>query len=180
MSALVKNETADVRFTPFNRGVYTLIIFLSKEAYLRIGKLGAQRFPKGYYAYTGSALGTGASSLSHRVSRHLRKEKPKLWHIDFLLAHENAAVTAVIAAQTNKKLECKMNRCIKQEGKAKVPVVGFGASDCRENCESHLFFYPDITKNLDLVEKVVKCARFLGDNVFVWTTKDLRKGQAFT
>jgi len=180
MSALVKDETTAVWSTCFNRGVYTLIIFLSREACLRVGKLGAQRFPRGYYTYTGSALGLGASSLSRRVSRHLRKEKPKLWHIDFLLAHENATVIEVIAAQTNKKLECEMNRYIKREGKVKVPVVGFGASDCRENCESHLLYYPDITKDLDLVEKVVKCARFLSDNVFVWTTKDLRKGQAFT
>jgi len=79
--------------------------------------------------------------LSRRVSRHFRKEKPKLWHIDFLLAHENATVTAVIAAQTNKKLECEVNRYIKREGKAKVPVVGFGASDCKENCGSHLLYF---------------------------------------
>jgi len=141
MSALVKDETTAVWSTCFNRGVYTLIIFLSREACLRVGKLGAQRFPRGYYTYTGSALGLGASSLSRRVSRHLRKEKPKLWHIDFLLAHENATVTTVIAAQTNKKLECEMNRYIKLEGKAKVPVVGFGASDCGENCESHLLYF---------------------------------------
>ena len=168
MSALVKDDIAGFWSNRFNRGIYTLIIFLSKEACLQIGKLGTRRFPKGYYTYTGSALGAGASSLSRRVFRHLQKEKPKFWHIDFLLAYENASVTAVISAQTNKKLECEMNRYIKREGKTKVPVVGFGASDCRENCKSHLLYYLDITIDTDLVEKVAKCARLLSDEVFVW------------
>lgn len=100
-----------------------------------------QKFPKGYYTYTGSALGKGATSLKRRVSRHMRKGKRNLWHIDFLLADENATVTAVVAAQTSKKLECDMNRHIKMEGKAKIPVKGFGSSDCKENCESHLLYF---------------------------------------
>lgn len=155
-------EITGVWSTRLNRGVYTLIIFLSKETCLRIGKLGARRFPKGYYAYTGSALGTGASSLSRRVSRHLRKEKPKLWHIDYLLAHENAIVTAVMVAKTNKKLECKMNHFIKRESKTKVPVVGFGSTDCRENCESHLLYSPD-----NIEEPVVTVyRRVFKDNVY--------------
>jgi len=141
------------------KGVYTLIISLSEETRLNIGKLGVQKFPKGYYTYTGSALGKGATSLKRRVSRHLRKRKRNLWHIDFLLANENVTVTAVVAAETSKKLECKMNRYIKREGGAKAPVRGFGSSDCKEKCESHLLFFPDITKDLILVEKIVKCHR---------------------
>jgi len=100
-----------------------------------------QKFPKGYYTYTGSALGKGATNLKRRVSRHLRKEKRNLWHIDFLLANENATVTAVVAVETSKKLECNINRYIKREGKAKIPVKGFGSSDCKENCESHLLYF---------------------------------------
>jgi len=57
------------------KGIYTLVIFLSKETCLNVGKLGEQRFLKGHYTYTGSALGKGASSLKHRISRHIRKEK---------------------------------------------------------------------------------------------------------
>lgn len=126
------------------KGIYTLTIFLSKEIHLNVGKLGVQKFPKGYYAYTGSALGTGASSLKNRVSRHLKKRgKRKHWHIDFLLAHENVAVTAVVAAQTNKKVECEMNRYIMQATEAKIPIVGFGASDCKENCKSHLLYFDE-------------------------------------
>jgi len=123
------------------KGTYTLIVFLSKEARLNVGKLGTQRFPAGYYAYSGSALGTGASSLKQRVIRHLQKRKRKFWHIDFLLAYENATVTAVIAAQTSRKAECNMNLFVKKELGAEIPVVCFGASDCKQNCESHLLYF---------------------------------------
>jgi Uri superfamily endonuclease len=123
------------------KGTYTLIVFLSKEVRLKVGKLGTQRFPAGYYAYTGSALGTGASSPKQRVTRHLEKRKQKFWHIDFLLAHENATVTAVIAAQTDRKAECNMNLFVKKKLEAKIPVVGFGSSDCKQNCESHLLYF---------------------------------------
>lgn len=124
------------------QGIYTLIIFLSKEIRLNVGKLGIQRFPKGYYAYTGSALGTGASSLKNRVSRHLKKKgKRNRWHIDFLLAHENATIIAVVATQTKRKVECEMNRYIKEATEAKSSIAGFGASDCKEGCKSHLLYF---------------------------------------
>ena len=138
-------------------GTYTLIIFLPKEVLLNVGKLGTHRFSAGYYTYTGSALGIGVSGLKQRVTRHLQKQKQKFWHIDFLLAHENATVTAVIAAEADKKLECNVNRSVKKELGAKIPVVGFGASDCKENCESHLLFFPDTMKESNLVEKIAKC-----------------------
>jgi len=137
---LKEDNTRLVQALPTN-GVYTLIIFLSREVCLNIGKLGIQKFPKGYYTYTGSALGKGASNLRRRISRHLRKEKRNFWHIDFLLADENATITAVVAAETNKKLECNINRYIKMKGGAKIPVMGFGASDCKENCKTHLLYF---------------------------------------
>jgi len=149
------------------RGIYTLIVFLSNDIQLKIGKLGTQTFPAGYYTYTGSALGRGASNLKQRVTRHLKKQKQKFWHIDFLLAHENATITTIIAVQTSRKLECKMNHCIIEKLNTKIPVIGFGASDCKENCKSHLLFFSDIAKEKVLIKKIVKCARLMNDHVFV-------------
>jgi len=40
------------------RGIYTLIIFLSKRKTIEVGRLGKVAFPSGYYAYTGSGDGT--------------------------------------------------------------------------------------------------------------------------
>jgi Uri superfamily endonuclease len=34
-----------------------------------------------------------------------------------------------------------MNLYIKEELKPKIPVVDFGASDCKENCKSHLLYF---------------------------------------
>ncbi len=137
-------------------GIYVLLLFLSEEVSLNIGKLGKQRFPEGYYTYTGSALGKGASSLKHRIARHLRKKKRKFWHIDYLLANENVSMKAVIVAETNEKLECNSNRYMKRELGAKVPVKGFGASDCRKNCGSHLLYFPEIKKADFLVQRIVR------------------------
>jgi len=100
-------------------------------------------------------LGKGASSLKHRIARHLRKEKRRFWHIDYLLADENVSVEAVIVAETNENMECKTNQYLKSIMGAKVPVKGFGASDCRKNCESHLLYFPEIEKADFLVQKLV-------------------------
>jgi len=64
-----------IKALPTN-GIYTLVVFVSKEIFLTVGKLSQQRFPKGYY--TGSALGKGASSLRRRISRHLQKKETEL------------------------------------------------------------------------------------------------------
>jgi len=137
-------------------GIYTLILFVSKEVTVDIGRLGKQRFPRGYYAYTGSALGKGSSNLKHRIARHLRKEKRRFWHIDYLLADENVSVEAVIAAETNEKMECNTNQYMKKIMGAKVPVRGFGASDCRKKCGSHLLYFPEVEKADCLVQKLVE------------------------
>jgi Uri superfamily endonuclease len=65
-------------------------------------------------------------------------------------------VEAVIAAETNKRMECTVNSYLKSMSGAKVPVNGFGASDCKKNCKSHLLFFPEI-KNVDcVVQDLVK------------------------
>jgi len=137
-------------------GIYTLLLFLSKQITVDIGKLGKQKFPMGYYTYTGSALGKGASSLKHRLARHMKKEKRKFWHIDYLLADENVSIEAIIVTETNEKMECQTNQHIKTIVGAKVPVKGFGASDCRKNCESHLLYFPEVENTDFLVQKLVE------------------------
>jgi Uri superfamily endonuclease len=135
------------------RGTYTLIIFLSKQIRIEIGQLGVKGFVKGYYTYTGSALGTGASSLRRRVSRHLRKtSKKKYWHIDFLLTHRDATVIAIVAAQTDRKKECELNGYIKRRGGAGIPISGFGSSDCNRNCQSHLLYFGEDDVERKIVE----------------------------
>jgi len=137
-------------------GIYVLLLFVSEEITLTIGKLGINNFTRGYYSYTGSAFGNGATSLKNRIMRHLSKEKRKFWHIDYLLADERVSVEAVIVAETDKKVECETNQYIKKTIGAKVPIMGFGSSDCRKNCRSHLLYFPKIQNRGCVVQKIVK------------------------
>ncbi|MEM3041578.1 MAG: GIY-YIG nuclease family protein, partial [Nitrososphaerota archaeon] len=121
------------------KGAYTLLILVPAERFLVVGRLGSYTFRKGHYAYTGSALGKGAS-LQRRILRHLSKEKAKRWHIDYLLSEDNVTVTSVVAACTGKKMECEINRYLRDILQAEIPVPRFGASDCREKCGSHLLY----------------------------------------
>jgi Uri superfamily endonuclease len=68
------------------------------------------------------------------VHRHLRKEKHRFWHIDYLLDNDAAKVIAVFHKQADKTEECSIAEEIGERGE---PVAAFGSSDCR--CKSHLF-----------------------------------------
>lgn len=117
------------------RGIYTLIIE-SDELDISIGKLGCLHFNKGYYAYTGSALGRGGLL---RVRRHIAVSRgentARKWHIDYLL-HVARPVLAVTSG-TDTDMECEIAGEI---GKACDAVPRFGCSDC--GCVSHLHYAP--------------------------------------
>jgi len=122
------------------RGNYTLIIYLESQSRITVPSRGGCWLRKGYYAYTGSAVGKGAVSLRLRVARHFRKRRIKHWHIDYLLACRKAEVTAVVACASVINRECRINKAIQSIRGATIPINGFGASDCRENCRSHLAY----------------------------------------
>ncbi|PSP86054.1 DUF123 domain-containing protein [Halobacteriales archaeon QS_6_64_34] len=48
-------------------GTYTLVLARDHSGPIEVGALGAIDFPAGWYAYTGSALGSGGFS---RIDRH--------------------------------------------------------------------------------------------------------------
>ena len=108
---------------------YQLTINLDQESNITIGRLGRLKLPAGRYAYTGSAC----RNLVSRVKRHLSKDKKLRWHIDYLLA---AKGTQVVAVDLSTKTECEYNQAV--DGIVITP--GFGASDCRAGCGSHLKF----------------------------------------
>ncbi len=111
-----------------------LITRLNNDACINVGALGQKTFKKGTYAYVGSAQ----KNLEQRVKRHLRREKRKFWHIDYLLDSDAAKVIEVLFKQGSKTEECRVASEISQRGEA---VSGFGCSDC--NCKSHLFRVED-------------------------------------
>jgi len=122
-------------------GIYTLVIKNQKDQYLIIGKLGNFFFPQGLYVYIGSALGKSATNLEHRLQRHLLKLKRKHWHIDFFLCSAFAEIVTIYYALTSEKRECQLASSIISKDNAIIPIPGFGASDCTNNCKSHLVYF---------------------------------------
>jgi Uri superfamily endonuclease len=106
---------------------YQLDITVIKPTRLAIGQFGIYDFPAGHYIYTGSAK----CNMEARIARHLRKDKKLKWHIDYLLASPFALVNK---ATQFAQAECELN----QNTVGIVLIAGFGASDCRAGCDSHL------------------------------------------
>jgi Uri superfamily endonuclease len=106
---------------------YQLKIEVERPVTLRVGRLGEFLFPAGRYVYTGSAR----RNMEARIARHLRREKTLRWHIDWLLSADAVHVVAVVRSRTE---ECALN----QKARGVFLVPGFGASDCRSACGSHL------------------------------------------
>jgi Uri superfamily endonuclease len=108
---------------------YQLHIRLSQPVRLQIGRLGEFDFPAGDYVYTGSAK----RNFEARIARHMRRDKTLRWHIDHLLDAMETRVTSIVRAEHD---ECELN----QATRGIVLVPGFGSSDCRKGCGSHLKF----------------------------------------
>ncbi len=106
---------------------YQLRIAVTAPLRLAVGRLGCFDFPAGSYVYTGSAR----RHLEARIARHLRRDKTLRWHIDYLLA---AAGVSVVEVLRTRRGECRWNQATAGE----IVVPGFGASDCRAGCGSHL------------------------------------------
>lgn len=112
-----------------DRGSYILVLHLSADTRVDVGKLGPVVFPKGFYLYIGSAM----DSLSKRIARHGRLRKRLHWHIDYLRPHTE--VRAALAIRSAERLECSIARAIGDI--SHWSVKNFGCSDCL--CNSHLF-----------------------------------------
>jgi Uri superfamily endonuclease len=114
----------------FLKGVYVLVIQVDEDTDVDVGAMGRLTFKKGLYAYVGSAQ----NNLEQRVKRHLRSEKRKFWHVDYLLGGEAVKVVEVLTRHAEKAEECAIAGVIGERGE---PIEGFGSSDC--SCRSHLF-----------------------------------------
>ena len=106
---------------------YSLFIKVDKPQIITVGRFGEFEFISGNYIYSGSAR----RNLLARVNRHLRREKKLRWHIDYLLTAPTVEIIKVLISTIS---ECELVAA----GGGNILVPGFGASDCRSGCGSHL------------------------------------------
>lgn len=118
------DESVDLRAAG---GVYALIVDLEAPVRVRIGRLGTAELAAGRYIYVGSAQ----KGLGARLDRHLRRRKPRRWHIDYLTTRVRPA--GAVVWLKGKDAECRLARVLGERWP--MPVEGFGSSDCR--CPSH-------------------------------------------
>lgn len=114
-------------------GTYALVLWLPRAQTICVGKLGAFKFPRGYYIYVGSAQ----NGLTVRLARHLRDDKKTFWHIDYFLRH--ARVKELWTHHGKERLECLWARAALALPRARITAPRFGASDC--HCPAHLVYF---------------------------------------
>ncbi len=116
-------------------GQYVLLLHLTINQTLTIGKLGTFDFPAGWYAYVGSAFGAGG--LVGRLKHHLQPTDRPHWHIDYL--RQVAELKEIwLSPDTERREEDWVDLMVDIPG-AVVLVEGFGSSDSSR--ESHLFYF---------------------------------------
>ena len=124
---------------PSQAGSYAVLFSLTEEKVLQIGKRGKEFFLPGWYIYFGNAFGTGG--LYSRISHHLRISERPHWHVDwFRLAARPEVVFFTMGKNT---LECTWREVVETRLHGITIIRGFGASDCRNGCKSHLLFFKD-------------------------------------
>lgn len=125
-----------LKTTKENSGVYLLELHIKKPIQIKAKRFLQQQFPTGYYYYSGSAQ----KNLSHRLNRHLRKEKIIHWHIDHLTSNTECEVkTVFVAGDANKNLECELVDVLQRKFGLKITAKHFGNGDC-SICDSHLLY----------------------------------------
>ena len=120
-----------------NKGTYILIMKAEMMAQIAIGKLRVLNVRPGYYAYVGSAFGSGG--LKARISHHEKIARRPHWYIDYL--RKEIDLIRVYFDDSGERLEFRWAKILEEMPEASIPLIGFGASDC--DAKSHLFYFKD-------------------------------------
>jgi len=110
---------------PEAKGTYVLIALATRMKRLEIGSLGACDIVPGYYAYVGSAFGTGG--LRARMGHHLESTAAPHRHIDYLLGV--AEPVEVWHMRSDQKQEHHWAELLEKTPYFRVLTRRFGSSD---------------------------------------------------
>jgi len=129
-----ETQTAQRATLPASKGSYILVVEVRQPGRIRVGKAGELTLRRGYYYYAGSAFGPGG--LAARLRRYLSGPRSTRWHIDYLLGC--GCIVEIWYATGERSQEHDWARRLAASPNLRVPLAGFGSSDCR--CPAHLFF----------------------------------------
>ena len=121
---------------PEDKGTYVLIASVAQMKRLEIGSLGGFDIVPGFYAYVGSAFGSGG--LYARLGHHLGSTAEPHWHIDYLL--QVAQPVEIWYTTTDRKLEHHWADLLEKAPQCRIPIPRFGSSDYHRSRSSHLFY----------------------------------------
>jgi len=118
-------------------GTYVLLLCAEETQSIEVGALGTMTVRPGWYVYVGSAFGPGG--LRARVQRHARGDGALHWHVDYLRAVTTLAT--VWCTHDDERRECTWVTLLRNAPGSRVPMDGFGASDC--DCPAHLVAFDE-------------------------------------
>jgi len=118
-------------------GTYALLLRADDDEKIEVGAVGRMAVRPGWYVYVGSAFGPGG--LQARVGRHARGDGALHWHVDYLRAV--TTLTAVWYTHDDERRECLWAVVLRNGAQSRIPMEGFGASDC--DCPAHLVAFDD-------------------------------------
>jgi Uri superfamily endonuclease len=121
---------------PEEKGTYILIASMTRVQRVEIGALGEFEIVPGFYAYVGSAFGSGG--LAGRIGHHLESTAEPHWHVDYLL--RVAVPIEVWYTTAERRFEHHWAELLENSRRFRVPIPRFGSSDYHRSRLSHLFF----------------------------------------
>jgi len=120
---------------------YILLIKVKRDVTVKIGALGIQTFPKGYYVY----IGSGKKNLMERIKRHLGMKKKNFWHIDYLLTKKDVSI---LDTYISEKSEKEIVNLLEDLDNVEPSIIGFGSSDSKHRTHLFRFFNRDYILNI--------------------------------
>ena len=128
------------------KGNYILVLKINKNVLVALPRFGKIELSAGIYFYCGSAHGNGG--IRSRVKRHLKNNATKVWHIDHIKSYMQVSEIWFQIDAANR--ECQFSQFLVNQKFSQIPIIGFGASDCKSRCGSHLIMFPKST-DLDVL-----------------------------
>ena len=128
-------STKRVSEMPAAKGTYVLAMQCCHPVELGAGSLGLVSLKRGWYLYVGSALGPGG--LRARCGRHLRQDKSRRCHLDYL--RNELYPREIWYHQGGGRLEHDWALALSALEGCAIGHARFGASDCE--CPTHLWYF---------------------------------------